>query len=131
MKENIIKEVYHAKSVKEIYNKFSSNSNEITSQKEANYLKKYGTNTIPEKKGKNPVLIFLRQFNSFLIYILIIAAGISYAIDNFIDFYIIIGIIFINATIGFCAELCIVNKSVHNQTRYFVWRNLHGACART
>lgn len=68
-------------------------------------LRKYGLNTLTEAKKKNPMLIFLAQFKSPLVYILIAAAIISIiAEQDLIEFSIIVAILLINATIGFVQE---------------------------
>jgi len=67
-------------------------------------LKEFGPNKLTEKRRIEPVKIFLRQFKSFLILILIAAAIISAFIESIIDSYIIIAIVLINAILGFTQE---------------------------
>ncbi len=67
-------------------------------------LRTYGRNVLSEEKISR-LVIFLRQFNSILIYILIAAAVISLLVSDIKDFFIIIIIIGFNATIGFWQEL--------------------------
>ncbi|HUX99010.1 MAG TPA: HAD-IC family P-type ATPase [Candidatus Deferrimicrobium sp.] len=82
-----------------------SNINGLSEADVALRLNKYGPNKLSEKKGKNPILIFLSQFKSPLVYILIVAAIISIIAEgNLIEFYIIVGILLINAVIGFLQE---------------------------
>jgi Ca2+-transporting ATPase len=67
-------------------------------------LKKYGYNEIPEKKGSHPVVIFLKQFHSILIYILITTAIISYIFEHLLDVYVTISVILINASMCYIQE---------------------------
>jgi len=68
-------------------------------------LKKYGANTLPEKPKESWLTIFLRQFKSPLVYILLIAAIIIFIVDeDKIDAFIISGILFFNAIIGSIQE---------------------------
>ncbi len=65
---------------------------------------KHGLNKIPEEEQTPKIIIFLRQFRSLMVYILIIAAVISFVLERSVDFYVIIGIIIINAFIGYFQE---------------------------
>ncbi len=66
--------------------------------------KKYGPNKLSEDKKINPFMIFLSQFNSFIIWILIIAVVISFFLGEFVDATIIIIILVLNAVFGFLQE---------------------------
>lgn len=68
-------------------------------------LGKYGKNTLVQKKGKSFFVMFLSQFKSFMILLLIIAAVISGVMgvrtgEGLLDTYIIMGILLVNAFIG-------------------------------
>ncbi len=67
-------------------------------------LEKYGKNKLEEKKRISPLKIFLNQFKSFLVIILIIAAVISGFLGELIDFTVIIIIVILNALFGFFQE---------------------------
>lgn len=67
-------------------------------------LKKCGKNKLPEKEKFSSLKIFLVQFKSPLVYILIIAAAISLALKEFIDMGIILAAVLINAGVGFFQE---------------------------
>lgn len=95
---------FHSKTVEETLQGLSSDVNGLSHDEVRNRFLKFGFNEIPEKGARHPVLIYLRQFHSFLIYILIIAALISFFYEHFIDAYVIFGVIFANVTIGFIHE---------------------------
>ena len=68
-------------------------------------IEKYGKNTLVQKKGRPFIVMFLEQFKSFLIILLIIAAVISGVMgvrtgEGLLDTYIIMGILLLNAFIG-------------------------------
>jgi len=67
-------------------------------------LGQYGQNKIEVRKKVNPLIIFLNQFKSFLILILIFATVISAAIGFFLDAAVIFAIVVINAILGFVQE---------------------------
>lgn len=68
-------------------------------------LKKYGSNIIQTGKGKQPLKIFLSQFNNLMVYLLMFAAGMSFWFQEYLDATAILLVIFVNATIGFWMEL--------------------------
>ena len=67
-------------------------------------LEKDGPNKLERKKRKSPVILFLEQFNNVLIYILAGAAGISFFLGETADGAIIIGVVLLNAVVGFVQE---------------------------
>ncbi|TET05890.1 HAD family hydrolase [Candidatus Dependentiae bacterium] len=68
-------------------------------------LKQYGPNTLPEKPTESWLTIFLRQFKSPLVYILLLAAAIIFIVgEDKSDTFIISGILFFNAIIGAIQE---------------------------
>ncbi len=79
--------------------------NEIESRKE-----KYGSNKLQEKKKENIVIKFVKQFNDFMIIILIIASIISaftsymQGENDYVDSIIIIAIVILNAIMGLVQE---------------------------
>src|SRR3990167_2558447 len=67
-------------------------------------LKKYGYNQLEEKEGVSPFMLFLGQFNDFIVCVLIAAAIVSGFMGEWIDALAIIAIVIINAIIGFIQE---------------------------
>ncbi len=67
-------------------------------------LKEHGPNVITEEDRIHPLKIFLDQFRSPLVWILIAAMAISFAVKERIDFYVIGAIVVINAFLGFLQE---------------------------
>jgi Ca2+-transporting ATPase len=76
----------------------------LSDQEATNRVKDFGLNEIPDP-GKRPLWkIALKQFNNLMVYILFAAAFISYLTGHLVDVYVILGIILINAIIGFIQE---------------------------
>ena len=67
-------------------------------------LERYGPNKLPEVKPKGPLMRFLAQFHNMLIYVLLAAAGTTAMLEHWIDTSVIIGVVLINALIGFIQE---------------------------
>ncbi|MBI5413091.1 cation-transporting P-type ATPase [Candidatus Peregrinibacteria bacterium] len=73
----------------------------LTSQEALRRLEQFGPNVIKEKR-KTPLIIqFLSQFKDVLVIILIAAAIFAYVAGEKVDGSVIIGIVILNATIGF------------------------------
>ena len=64
----------------------------------------FGPNRLTLKKGKNPLVLFLLQFNQPLVYILLGAAVITFALQEWVDSGVIFGVVLVNAVIGFVQE---------------------------
>ncbi len=63
-----------------------------------------GPNTLHGMKRINPLMIFLRQFHSVIIWVLIAAGVLSFILHESVDAYAILAIVFLNAVIGFIQE---------------------------
>ena len=64
----------------------------------------YGKNILQKYNTKSKLMLFLGQFNSLLIWILIAAAVVSGVIGHFIDAVVIAVIVILNASVGFIQE---------------------------
>ena len=67
-------------------------------------LAKHGPNELPRKKKAPAIVLFLRQFLSPLIYVLLGAVAVSAAVGHYIDAGVIAGVLLINAVIGYVQE---------------------------
>ena len=94
----------HAKTKEEILKELRTSENGLTSEEADARLQKYGKNILKEPSKIRPIKIFLEQFNSFLIYILVIAAGISFLIKHNLDGIVISVVVLVNAGIGFTQQ---------------------------
>lgn len=97
---------YYQQSIAAIIEHLKTNIQTGLTQVEAQKrLKKYGPNTLPDVKQKTWFSIFLSQFTSPLIYILLIAAVIMFFVgEDKKDAFIISGILLFNAIIGAIQE---------------------------
>ena len=64
----------------------------------------FGPNRLTLKKGKSPLVLFLLQFNQPLVYILLGAAIITFALQEWVDSGVIFAVVLVNAIIGFIQE---------------------------
>src|SRR5680860_418592 len=91
-------------SVKETLEDLKSSPNGLASDKAQRRLVKYGKNVLPAKKRFTALVIFLNQFKSPLVYILLIAALISFILKEMIDASVILFAVFLNTIVGFVQE---------------------------
>ncbi len=95
---------YHSYSAEETFKELSSSESGLSQREAESRLLDFGFNEIEGKDKINPVLIFLKQFHSVLIYILIVAALIAWFYGKMIDVYVITAVVFVNAIMGFIQE---------------------------
>lgn len=67
-------------------------------------LEKFGKNKLPEEKPISSIRIFFEQFQSPLIYILVIAGVVTLFFQKFTDALVIFGAVFLNTIVGFFQE---------------------------
>ncbi len=77
----------------------------LTGEEVRERLLKNGRNVLQTGKPINPFLLFLDQFKSFIIYILLFAVVFSLIIGEYVDSILILVILLANALIGFFQEL--------------------------
>lgn len=97
-------DICHDVNIKRVIDELNSSDKGISENEAKNRLKQYGLNQLDEEKISY-FSIFINQFKSPVIYILIFAAILSYFIGDAADFWIILGIIIINSIIGFWQEV--------------------------
>jgi P-type Ca2+ transporter type 2C len=76
----------------------------LTSEEAEHRLNQFGLNEIEQGRKVSPIKIFLQQFNSPLIWILIVAVIISILLKEVVDSVVIVVIIIVNAILGFIQE---------------------------
>ena len=66
--------------------------------------KEYGPNRVTVRRGTPVWLKFLKQFNQPLVYILLVAVGVTAFLGEWVDSSVIFGVVIINAIVGFLQE---------------------------
>ncbi|MDF1498329.1 MAG: calcium-translocating P-type ATPase, PMCA-type [Patescibacteria group bacterium] len=92
-------------SVKEVLHNLKSSHDGLSFDKAERRLKKYGKNILPTKKKFTAITIFLNQFKSPLVYILLVAALVSFILGEMVDASVILFAVFLNTIVGFVQEL--------------------------
>ena len=70
----------------------------------ARRLEQYGPNSLPAARRRPPWLRLALQFHNPLIYVLLAAAAITFGLDDHVDTGVILGVVLVNAIIGFVQE---------------------------
>jgi P-type Ca2+ transporter type 2C len=92
---------WHKLDFNQILKKFNTNINTgLSDLKIKEARKKYGQNVLNEQKSRNFFEIFISQFKSPLIYVLLVATVIVFLLRDYVDGFIIFSIVIINSLIG-------------------------------
>lgn len=99
------KNSWHAMDAQEVIEKLDVNQEEGLSSEEVDKRQqKYGKNELPKGKKQSWWKRLLLQFHNVLIYVLIAAAAITALMEHYIDMWVILAVVIINALIGFVQE---------------------------
>ena len=97
--------LWHNLSWREAVKKLKSDSEDGLGEKEIKAQReKFGRNLLPEEKPLPKLKIFLEQFKSPLIYILVIAGIVVLFFKEFTDAVVIFGAVFLNTFVGYFQE---------------------------
>jgi len=95
---------FHQLTPEDVLKHFSSTIEGLGEEEARTRLARYGPNEIRREHEISPAKIFLSQFSSFIVYILIAAVFISFILHEYIDGAVIIAILIVNAFLGFFQE---------------------------
>ena len=94
----------HHKKIEDVFEELETGKDGLAEEEAQKRLQKHGYNEIKQAKKISPIRIFLSQFNSVVIYILIVALAISVFLGETVDAIVIGAIVVANAIIGFIQE---------------------------
>lgn len=92
--------MFYTKNIEDTLKYLDSTIDGLSSSEAKSRKKKYGKNFLPTAPDKTLFDIFIKQFKSPIIYILLIAAIVSFMIKEVTDAGFIMAVLFINAIIG-------------------------------
>jgi P-type Ca2+ transporter type 2C len=98
-----MEEDYH-KTVSELYTELKSSEKGLSEEEVSNKIKRYGYNEIESHKSESALTILLRQFKSFLIWILFFTSTISAFIGHGLEAIVILVIIMFIVLLNFFME---------------------------
>mgnify|MGYP001817629290 CR=1 FL=1 len=97
-------EDWHAESTKTVLESLETTADGLSKEKAGNRLAEHGPNRLPEPRRRGPLLRLLYQFHNVLIYVLIAASAVTAMLGHWVDASVILGVVIINAVIGFVQE---------------------------
>ncbi len=107
----------HTLSATEVISHLQTSKKEGLSVEEASERQKaHGPNRLPPPKSASIFRLFLKQFFSPLIYLLFIAAFITFLIKEYSDALVVLAVVCLNSCIGFFQELRAEKKMLALQT---------------
>ena len=95
---------WHTLMREEIEQRLGTGPSGLSTEEVEARLERYGPNVLQREARETRLTVFLRQFKSVLIIILIIAAAVSFLVGEAIDAFAILIIVALNAVLGFSQE---------------------------
>ena len=95
---------WYAETAEFALQKTEATENGLSQEEATQRLKKFGENTLPQKKPKPFILMLLKEFLNPIVMILLVAMAFSFAVGELLDGFVILGIILIDAIIGAVQE---------------------------
>ena len=94
----------HARPGIEVLAQLGSSATGLSASEAAARLVRHGPNRLTERRRRGPLARFLLQFHNVLIYALLAAAAVTALLQEWIDAAVIVGVVLINAIVGFIQE---------------------------
>ena len=94
----------HLLQVDETFDVYESSNAGLSTEEANSRLERYGANQLRERKRTSPWMRLLLQFHNPLIYVLLVTAGATGLLQHWVDTGVILGVVIINAVIGFIQE---------------------------
>ena len=95
---------WHARSLEDVYAELDTSERGLDSAEARDRLERYGPNEVETEEGASPLRIFLEQYTSVLIWVLIVAAAVMAAIGETLDAAVIAGIVVFITLFGFAQD---------------------------
>ncbi|MFP4074810.1 MAG: HAD-IC family P-type ATPase, partial [Actinomycetota bacterium] len=97
-------ETWHALEVSEVEDRLGTGSHGLTGAEASARLSVHGPNRLEEEPPPSPLVVFIRQFRSPLIFILLVAMVVTLLLAEYLDAVVIGVVLLLNAVIGFSQE---------------------------
>ncbi len=99
-----IRTAWHSLSADEVFSRLTSSAQGLKGKEIETRLQAYGPNRLPPPPQRGLLQRFFLQFHNVLIYVLLGAAVITVLLADWVDASVILGVVVINALIGFFQE---------------------------
>ncbi len=95
---------WYASTSEDVLARLSSDRQGLSADEAARRLAEHGPNRLTRQQGPSAWAVLARQFTSPLIYALLIAAVVAFALGDLPDGAVVLGVVVLNALIGFVQE---------------------------
>jgi magnesium-transporting ATPase (P-type) len=95
---------WHSLSPEDALAQLGTSLDGLSSEEVSRRLETYGPNLLPRAKGDSALVIFWRQINNPLIYVLLAAAAFAFFLGKTIDGSVVAAVVLINAIVGLIQE---------------------------
>jgi magnesium-transporting ATPase (P-type) len=95
---------WHALDLQEVLSALSTSPAGLRSDEAARRLAEHGPNVLPRARREGPLTLLRRQIDSPLIFVLLGSAAIAVALGKVTDGLVVLGVVVLNAAIGFVQE---------------------------
>jgi magnesium-transporting ATPase (P-type) len=95
---------WHARSAGEVLQALDSSADGLSGAEAGSRLAPHGPNVLPEAPARHPLVRFLAQFHSTLVYVLLAAAIAAAVLGHALDAAVIVAVVGVNALVGFLQE---------------------------
>jgi magnesium-transporting ATPase (P-type) len=95
---------WHALSPTAVFERLSASRAGLSADEVRIRLKRFGPNRLLQARRRGPLARFLLQFHDVLIYVLLSAVAVTAALGHWVDSFVILGVVLVNAVIGFLQE---------------------------
>jgi magnesium-transporting ATPase (P-type) len=96
--------LWHTQAPEAVLETLKTDAAGLSQQEAERRLHEYGENRLPQARPRPPFMRFLAQFHNVLIYVLLVAAAITALLGDWVDTGVILGVVLINALVGFIQE---------------------------
>lgn len=97
-------ESWHSLSIQEVFERLSSSEAGLSYAEVKRRFLKFGPNMLPKKKRLMRLHIFLGQFKSPLVYLLVVAGSVSFFLHDEVDAFIIFAAVLLTVAFGYLQE---------------------------
>lgn len=95
---------WHNRSVEAVFDAVGSSADGLSRDEVSERLEHVGPNELTVEQARSPLTIFVAQFSSALIWVLLAAAGLSFTAGYTVDAILIGVIVFVNGVFGFVQD---------------------------
>lgn len=95
---------WHSVTLDTVFQTLETSERGLASVETEKRLRTHGRNVLPRERSYSKLRLFIRQFNSPLIFILLVASGISLYLKHYSDTIFIVIVLLLNTSVGFYQE---------------------------